>query len=124
MNGENLWITGAGDLWEDKLGIDETNAKLPEDAFKIVLAHNPDTADQTFNTRFDLMLCGHTHGGQVRFPFIGAPVVPVNNKSYTSGTFDTLSGKMFISKGLGWTIYPIRLNCPPEIAVIELVQRV
>ena len=55
-------------------------------------------------------------------PFYGPPILPVCNKRYSSGLIDTKKAKMFISKGIGWAMYPVRLNCPPEIAVLELVQ--
>jgi predicted MPP superfamily phosphohydrolase len=48
-------------------------------------------------------------------------VLPVNNKRYSSGLIETEKGKLFISKGIGWAIYPIRFNCYPEIAVHELI---
>jgi hypothetical protein len=87
-----------------------------------VLAHNPDTADTAFNSRIDLMISGHTHGGQVQLPFLGAPVLPVRNKEYSSGLKRSPRGtRVFISRGIGWAVYPIRLNCLPEIAVLELV---
>jgi predicted MPP superfamily phosphohydrolase len=68
------------------------------------------------------MLCGHTHGGQVKVPFMGTPVLPVRNKTYSSGLKHSPRGtKVFISRGIGWAIYPVRFNCCPEIAVLELV---
>lgn len=118
--GEAIWLGGAGDLWEDVLGVDDAFAANQPEDFKILLAHNPDTADRTFSTRLDLILSGHTHGGQVRLPLLGTPVLPVENKHYNNGFFETKNGRLFISKGLGWTNYPVRFNCPPEIAVIEL----
>jgi predicted MPP superfamily phosphohydrolase len=67
-----------------------------------------------------VILSGHTHGGQVSIPFYGPPVLPVRNKKYSSGLIKTEKGNLFISRGIGWTIYPIRFNCYPEIAVLEL----
>ena len=88
-----------------------------------MLAHNPDTADSFFTSRVDLMISGHTHGGQVVLPFIGAPILPVANKTYSSGLKQSPKGQnVFISKGLGWAIAPVRFNCFPEIAVLELVR--
>jgi len=87
------------------------------------LALNPDTADSYYASRVDLMISGHTHGGQVAPPFIGAPVLPVVNKTYSSGLKQSPKGEgVFISKGLGWAIAPVRFNCLPEIAVLELVR--
>jgi predicted MPP superfamily phosphohydrolase len=119
--GQRIWLAGAGDLWEDHIDLDELLAGIPEKDCRIVLAHNPDTADTDFTARVDLVLCGHTHGGQVVVPFLGPPVLPVNNKNYSSGlTYSSRGLAVFISKGIGWAVYPVRLNCLPEIAVLEL----
>jgi hypothetical protein len=53
-------------------------------------------------------------------PFYGPPILPVNNKKYSSGLISTKRTELFISRGIGWAIYPIRFNCFPEIAIIEL----
>ena len=119
--GEQLWLIGAGDMWESHVPLDDLLAEVPEDACRIVLAHNPDTADTSFTERVDLMLSGHTHGGQVRVPGLGAPVLPVQNKTYSSGLVHSPRGlPVFISRGIGWAVYPVRFNCLPEIAVLEL----
>ena len=83
-NGSRIWLVGAGDLWEDHKELDELLSGIPESDCRIVLAHNPDTADTEFLSRVDLMICGHTHGGQVSIPFVGTPVLPVRNKTYSS----------------------------------------
>ena len=121
-DGQRLWFAGAGDLWEDHQELDVLLKDIPDSECRIVLAHNPDTADTAFSRRVDLMVCGHTHGGQVRIPFDGAPVLPVRNKTYSSGLKRSPRGtKVFISRGIGWAIIPIRFNCHPEIAILELV---
>ncbi len=117
---ERILIGGAGDYWEDELLIDEAFAGSDEDECRILLAHNPDTVDTEFNTPVSLTLSGHTHGGQVVIPFFGPPILPVNNKNYSSGLISTNKTQLFISRGIGWAIYPIRFNCYPEIAVLEL----
>ena len=119
-NGKRIWIGGAGDLMEDKIGIDEAFENVPEQACKICLAHNPDTADSKYKTRIDLMISGHTHGGQVNIPFVGTPKLPVENKRYSSGFIRSDKTNLFISRGIGWSIIPVRFNCYPEIAILEL----
>lgn len=119
--GSRLWLVGAGDLWEDHRCLDGALAGVPEGECRIVLAHNPDTADMKRALRADLMICGHTHGGQVNIPFFGPPILPVQNKSYSCGLKQSHRGEgVFISRGIGWAIYPVRFNCYPEIAVLEL----
>ncbi len=121
-DGSYLWLVGAGDLWEDHRKLDDLMENIPESECRIVLAHNPDTADTDFSSRVDLMISGHTHGGQVDIPFVGTPILPVRNKTYSSGLKTSPRGtKVFISRGIGWAVYPVRFNCFPEIAVLELV---
>lgn len=121
-NDSRLWFAGAGDFWEDHRDLDGLLSGIPEHDCRIVLAHNPDTADTDFTSRVDLMLSGHTHGGQVDIPFVGTPVLPVRNKSYSHGLITSPRGfPVFISRGIGWAVYPVRFNCFPEIAVLELV---
>jgi uncharacterized protein len=68
-----------------------------------------------------LMICEHTHGGQINLPSYGPPVLPVRNKNYSFGLKKSKKGQfVFISKGIGCAIYPVRSNCYPEIAVLEL----
>jgi predicted MPP superfamily phosphohydrolase len=119
---ERIWIGGAGDYLEDDLGIDAAFQRVPDSECKILLSHNPDSADTHYKTRIDLMISGHTHGGQVNIPFIGPPILPVKNKSYSNGFVRTGRTNLYISKGLGWAIIPIRFNCLPEISVLKLVR--
>lgn len=84
-DGSRIWLTGAGDFWEDHRDLDELLRDIPESDCRIVLAHNPDTADTNFVSRIDLMISGHTHDGQVEIPFLGIPILPVRNKNYSSG---------------------------------------
>ncbi|MHC4307761.1 MAG: metallophosphoesterase [Planctomycetota bacterium] len=119
---ERIWIGGAGDYLEDDLGIDTAFQHVPDRECKILLSHNPDSADTNFETRIDLMISGHTHGGQVNIPFVGPLILPVKNKSYSNGFVRTGRTNLYISKGLGWAIIPIRFNCLPEISVLKLVR--
>ena len=119
--GHRIWIAGGGDLWEDPMNIDDVLKQIPADEFRIMLAHNPDSADLFFKSRMDMMLAGHTHGGQVNIPFWGTPVLPVQNKNYSRGiTTSTRGDPIFISRGIGWSLFPVRFNCFPEISVLEL----
>jgi len=117
---ERIFIGGCGDLWEDDLLIDQTFSASDEGDCRILLAHNPDTMDTGFTTPLSLVLSGHTHGGQVSIPFYGPPILPVRNKKYSSGLIEVNKTNLFISKGIGWAIYPVRFNCYPEIAVLTL----
>jgi predicted MPP superfamily phosphohydrolase len=76
--------------------------------------------DTEFKTPVSLVISGHTHGGQIVVPFWGPPVLPVKNKRYTSGFIQAPNTGLFISRGVGWSLCPVRFNCYPEIAVLEL----
>ena len=119
---EKIWIGGAGDYMEDELGIDNTFQHASDSECKILLSHNPDSADTEYKTRIDLMISGHTHGGQVIIPFVGAPILPVKNKLYSSGFIRAEGTNLYISRGLGWAMIPVRFNCLPEISVLRLVR--
>ena len=118
---DRILIGGTGDYWEDELLIDKTFSCSDENECRLLLSHNPDSVDTIFNTPLSLVLSGHTHGGQVVIPFLGPPVLPVKNKNYSSGLIATPRTQLFISRGIGWAIYPVRFNCYPEIAVLELI---
>jgi predicted MPP superfamily phosphohydrolase len=118
---DRILIGGAGDFWSDKLNIDKAFSNSDQGDCRILLAHNPDSVDTEFETPLSLVLSGHTHGGQVVIPFLGAPKLPVENKAYSSGLIATPKTPLFISRGIGWAIVPVRFNCYPEIAVLELV---
>jgi predicted MPP superfamily phosphohydrolase len=117
---DRILIGGCGDYWKDKLEIDKAFFCSDEEDCRLLLSHNPDSVDTQFSTPLSLVISGHTHGGQVVIPFLGAPILPVKNKNYSNGLIDTPKAKLFISKGIGWAIYPVRFNCYPEIAVLEL----
>jgi hypothetical protein len=126
-NGASLWFGGAGDEWEDTPDIDAAFKNAPSSDCKVCLAHNPDTVDGSHRTRIDLFLCGHTHGGQIWLPLANKPIssrqLPVRNKAYISGFIQNGAKSLFISRGLGWGVLPVRFNCPPEIAILTLTGR-
>ena len=68
----------------------------------------------------DLSVAGHSHGGQVRFPFLGAPILPYDVGRYDRGLFRTPAGPLYVNVGLGTFPFAARLFCRPEITVVEL----
>lgn len=70
--------------------------------------------------KFDVALAGHSHGGQVRLPFVGSLVVPFGVGRYDLGLFRTAAGPLYVGAGLGWFYLNLRFNCRPEITVIEI----
>lgn len=120
---EAIAVAGCGDArGGDEPGLDTALAGIPAGLFTIVVAHNPGTADLPHRKKVDLYLCGHTHGGQIVIPFIQHPVmIPPDWPDYDSGLKHNAENEaIFISRGIGWGIVPVRLNCPPELALIQL----
>jgi len=119
--GEQFHIAGVDDIWEERDRLDLVLEKLPEDGAAILLAHEPDFADQSAATgRFDLQLSGHTHGGQVVIPFLGAPVLPHMGRKYPSGLYRVGEMLQYTNRGVGMARLKVRFNCRPEITAFTL----
>ena len=119
--GDPLVLAGVGDLWEGAPDLGAALAGAPAEAPRVLLCHNPDYADRMpADPRVDLMLCGHTHGGQVKVPFGGRPQLPIRNLKYAAGFVPGPHCPMYVSVGLGMVGIPVRFNCRPELPVITL----
>lgn len=119
--GRYLHLCGVDDIWEGDVRLDELVSRLPRDGSAILLAHEPDFADESAKTgRFDLQVSGHSHGGQVVIPFYGPPVLPYLGRKYHSGLYQIGEMLQYTSRGLGMIDPPVRFNCPPEITVFTL----
>lgn len=93
--------------------------------FKILLSHRPELFDLYSENNMDLIFSGHAHGGQFRLPFIGGLVAPNQGifPKYTSGFYTNKNSTMFVSRGIGNSIIPLRIFNRPEIAIITLYQQ-
>ena len=120
---EGLCIAGVGDLWEDVQLYDAALGGLPEQMPRVLLSHNPDVAEEEplGRHRVDLMMSGHTHGGQIRLPLVN-PVASVSQygDKYTYGLVDGPFSKVLISSGIGMVGVPLRIGTRPEIVLVEL----
>ncbi len=120
-DGSRIRIAGVGDLWEDRQDLHAALDGTKENEVAILLSHNPDYVARLKDRRVKLVLSGHTHGGQVRLPGVG-PLV--TNSKYgrrlVSGLISFDSFQLYVSRGLGTVIVPIRYNCPPELCLITL----
>jgi predicted MPP superfamily phosphohydrolase len=99
-------------------GIDSLTAQCA--SRRLLLMHYPELADLLHEQRFDLILAGHSHGGQVRLPFLGALIVPHGVGPYDLGYYDTPAGPLYVNAGIGTYRIPVRWNCRPEITVINI----
>jgi predicted MPP superfamily phosphohydrolase len=92
----------------------------PKPEVKNILLIHYSAWAKAFSEKFDLILAGHSHGGQVRIPFYGPLIVPFAVDEYSLGLYHTKAGPLYVNAGIGWFPYPIRFNCRPEITVIEI----
>lgn len=91
------------------------------DSLCIALSHTPDHFPRLARAGVDLVLAGHTHGGQWRLPGVGSVIVPSRHgRRFDAGLFAHRGAHMWVSRGLGCVGLPVRLNCPPEITLITL----
>jgi predicted MPP superfamily phosphohydrolase len=86
----------------------------------ILLSHYPSGVDAFHNTKFDLILAGHSHGGQVRLPWYGALIVPSGVGEFELGMYQTPVGPLYVSSGIGYFYMNVRFCCRPEIVVFEI----
>jgi uncharacterized protein len=115
-----LFIAGVNDVWAKRDRLDQVLAALPSEGAAILLAHEPDFAEQSAATgRFDLELSGHSHGGQVKLPFVKRIVPPLANK-YPIGQYKVGNMIQYTNRGVGMSGLPLRFNCRPEITVFTL----
>jgi predicted MPP superfamily phosphohydrolase len=92
----------------------------PSAGRQVLLLHYPGMANGLHGRRFDLILSGHSHGGQVRLPFYGALIVPHGVGPYQLGYYETPGGPLYVNGGIGTYRIPLRLNCRPELTVITM----
>jgi uncharacterized protein len=92
----------------------------PQAKRRLLLMHYPAMANQLHEHRFDLILAGHSHGGQVRLPFVGALIVPHGVGPYDFGYYQTPGGPLYVNAGIGTYRIPVRWNCRPEITVVTM----
>jgi len=114
----SFWLVGVSDLWAGEHDIAAAMHFVTDDHPAILLSHNPDIFPRV-PKRVNLTLTGHTHGGQVRLPFIGAPVVP-SNPRYTAGHIVEAGRHLYVATGTGTSILPVRFRVPPMIAVVTV----
>lgn len=125
-DGPALCIAGVGDLLEDVVDPERALGGVFGGTPRLLLSHNPDVAEHPRTARagrIDLMLSGHTHGGQVRLPLLGTPIVPsAFGGKYAGGLVEGPTCRVLITRGVGVSVLPVRLGVPPELVEITLVR--
>lgn len=126
---ENERISIGNDKFINIIGLDEILLGKPnfnvlenlnKDEFNLLLMHEPDVIDRILPNKIDLMLSGHSHGGQVRIPVKGALATPPYGRKYTKGFYNINGNKLYVSSGLGSTKLPFRLCNVPEIVKFKI----
>lgn len=123
-NGASFYLLGVDDYWDPACSFPAACQGMGSGAVRILLSHNPDINDEISlsRQRIDLVLSGHTHGGQVVMPFIGQPVMPSRSgQKYRAGLVRDGDRQTYITRGVGCLLAPLRFNCPPEATVLTLV---
>jgi predicted MPP superfamily phosphohydrolase len=121
-SGERLAILGVDDLWEGRPDLPQALSRANGAGTKVLLAHNPDYLKEVDSHGIALMLCGHTHGGQVTLPLVG-PLI-VHAKLGAKGLFKVGDTRMYVNKGIGLIRPAVRFLTRPEIAIIRLKRAV
>lgn len=124
INNKNIEIAGLADIWTALPDYTVLNRLSGEQDLSLLLAHNPDTAHEIIEEnpsapKFDLMLSGHTHAGQIRIPFLYKHIIPTIH-AFDRGFYDVSGQNVFVTAGIGSSGMPMRLFNFPEISVINI----
>jgi predicted MPP superfamily phosphohydrolase len=119
-NGARFWLGGVDDVLGHTADLAATLHDVPAEESVVLLAHEPDYADYVARYPVDLQLSGHSHGGQVRVPFLPPLYLPDLARKYIWGLYKIAGLTLYTNPGLGTVGVPVRLNCPPEITLLTL----
>ncbi|MFN2237564.1 MAG: metallophosphoesterase [Anaerolineales bacterium] len=122
VGSDHLYLAGLDDGWSGKPDLSAAMQDWPDGAPTVLLMHEPDLADRySQDSRINLQLSGHSHGGQIRFPLMGALIYPYLSWKYPIGLYNINGMWLYTNRGLGTTNIPLRVNCAPEITELTLV---
>jgi predicted MPP superfamily phosphohydrolase len=119
QNGARLWFCGLDSI-DTRPQIEHALVGVPKSEAVVLLMHEPDYADRAARHAVDLQLSGHSHGGQVWLPGIGAPWLPYGARKYPRGRYMVGALPLYTNVGLGTIRLPVRLNCTPEVTLFTL----
>lgn len=121
--GASFHLLGVDDYWQPSCSLAKACQGPEKDSIKILLSHNPDINEEIALLRepVDLVLSGHTHGGQIVVPLLGQPIIPSKfGQKYRAGLVRDGNRQTYISRGVGCLLAPVRLNCMPEVTLLTL----
>jgi uncharacterized protein len=121
LKGDSLWIGGVDEYMYGQSDIRKAMTNVPRSQPRILLAHNPEIIDEAARHQVDFVLAGHTHGGQIKIPYMRSlNIVTQPGREILEGFVRNGRTQMYISRGLGKVVVPVRILCPPEIPVFYL----
>ncbi|MFE8695371.1 metallophosphoesterase [Cytobacillus sp. FJAT-53684] len=125
IDGSRIYVIGIDDAMLGTPNIETAINGVPADSYKILLSHAPDLADEAATYNIHLQLSGHSHGGQVKIPFVGALVTPPFADNYHEGFYKIGNTPLtlYVNRGLGTTRLPFRFLSRPELTVFTLSQK-
>lgn len=125
LGGSAIQIAGVDDMTKGKPNVQAALQGANSDLFTLLLSHSANYADIAAKEPIDLQLSGHSHGGQIRLPLLGAVVTPPNGNKYVMGHYVVEGSKLqiYTNRGIGTSYAPVRFLCRPEITVITLEQK-
>lgn len=115
-----LWLAGLEDAIFGSPNLDRALRGIPRDEATVLLAHEPDLADNVARYPVHLQLSGHSHGGQVRLPLLGSPYLPPLARKYPYGYYRVRGMQLYTNRGIGTIILPVRFDAPPEVTIFRL----
>lgn len=118
--GDTLWMVGVDDLWFSSDDLPAAMRSIPSDDPKILLCHNPEAIGGAARWGIDLMLSGHTHGGQVRLPLLRSLYRSKPGERFVDGWNQLGETQIYVSRGIGKVVVPVRVACPAEITCLRL----
>jgi predicted MPP superfamily phosphohydrolase len=125
-NDNSLYLVGIGPLIPEEARPDAALAQMPVDAPRLVLMHNPDVFGRLPSGAAPLAIAGHTHGGQIRIPFLPRwswMSLVRTDEVHADGwihDYGAPGNRLYVNRGIGFSKLPIRLNCPPELTIFTL----
>lgn len=119
--GHDLYLVGLDDSLAGRPDLESALGNVRPGAFLIALFHSPAFFPEV-SGRVHLALAGHTHGGQVRLPWIGPLWLPPGSGDFVHGWYERGSSRLYVSRGLGNSVLPIRFLCRPELAILTVGQ--
>ncbi|HUL16748.1 MAG TPA: metallophosphoesterase [Terriglobales bacterium] len=114
-----IWLIGLDDPTFGHADLTKALVNVPSYAYRIALFHSPQFFSASAG-RYDLALAGHSHGGQVRIPFLEPLWLPKGVGPYVEGWFEKNGSRMYVSRGIGMTLLPLRFDCRPELAILTI----